>query len=74
MFRRGSFSGSEGDVVPRVGSEKRVRLRDADADEEPEGGRGGQALPDILQFAADMPKVSEVDVNGIGVPPDQNAQ
>ena len=29
---------------------------------------------DILQLAADMPEVSEVDVDGIGVPTDQNAQ
>ena len=42
------FSGGEGDVVPGVGSEKRVRLRHADAHEQSERGRGGQAFADIL--------------------------
>ena len=54
------FAGREGDVVPGVGGEKRIRLRHADADEETEGGRGGQALADILQIAAQAPEVAEV--------------
>ncbi len=35
------FAGGESDVVPGVGRKERIRLRDADADEQAERGRGG---------------------------------
>jgi hypothetical protein len=34
------FAGGEGDVVPGIGGEERIRLRHTDADEETEGGHG----------------------------------
>src|SRR4029077_5191618 len=55
-----ALAGREGNVVPGVGGEERIGLRHADADEEPECGGGGQALPNILQIVAQHPEATEV--------------
>ena len=56
------LAGGEGDVVPGVRGEERVRLRDADADEQARSAvDGGQSRgPTVLQVAAQRPEVAEV--------------
>src|SRR5207248_1452861 len=54
------FSGGEGDVVPGIGGEKGIGLGHANGDEEAECGRRGQTFADILQTAAQGPKIAEV--------------
>src|SRR6202022_4367419 len=64
----------EGDVVPRVGGEKRIGLRYADSDEEPECGRGGQSFADFLQTATQRPEVAEVCRTRARLHPDNNTE
>ena len=59
-FRVLDLTGGERDVIPGVGGEKRIGLRNADGDEKAEGGRGGQAMPDFLQITSQAPKIAEV--------------
>src|SRR4051812_37799929 len=54
------FAGGEGDVVPCVRGEKRVGLRDADANKKSERGYGRQAWADFLETAAQGPEIAEV--------------
>src|ERR1700723_1134925 len=66
------FSCGESNVVPGISGEERAGLRDADGDEQAEGGSGAQSRGK-RRNAASGPGTAEIFVNGGGIPTEREA-
>ena len=66
------FARGESNVVPGIGGEERTGLRDADGDEQAEGGGGAESGGERGD-AASGPGMAEIFVNGGGVPAEREA-
>jgi hypothetical protein len=66
------FTGSESDVVPGIGGEKRAGLRNTDGYEQAEGGGSAECRCERGD-AASGPGIAKIRVNGCSVPTERES-